>query len=37
MKELDPKKATDLDKIQPKILKMSAKVTDSHLAKHYKW
>ena len=32
IKELDPKKATGLDKISPKILKMSADVLDSHLA-----
>ena len=32
IKELDPKKATDLDKIPPKIVKMSANVIDSHLA-----
>ena len=32
IKELDPKKATGLDKIPPKIVKMSANVIDSHLA-----
>ena len=32
LKELDPKKATYLDKILPKIAKMSANVIDSHLA-----
>ena len=32
IKELDPKKATGLDKITPKIVKMSACVIDSHLA-----
>ena len=32
MKELDPKKATDLDKIPPEVVKMSANVIDSHLA-----
>ena len=31
MKELDPKKATGLDKIPSKIAKMSANVVDSHL------
>ena len=32
IKELDPKKATGLNKIPPKIVEMSANVTDSHLA-----
>ena len=32
IKELDPRKATGLDKILPKIVKMSANVIDSHLA-----
>ena len=32
IEELDPKKATDLDTIPPKIVKMSADVIDSHLA-----
>ena len=32
IKELDPKKATGLDKIPPKIVKMSANVIDSHSA-----
>ena len=32
IKELDPKKATGLDKIPSKIVKMSANVIDSHLA-----
>ena len=32
IKELDPKKATGLDKIPPKIVKMSANIIDSHLA-----
>ena len=32
IKELDPKKARDLDKIPSKIVKMSANVIDSHLA-----
>ena len=32
IKELDPEKATGLDKIPPKIVKMSANVIDSHLA-----
>ena len=31
IKELDPKKATGLDKIPAKIVHMSANVTDSHL------
>ena len=31
IKELDPKKATGLDKIPAKIVQMSANVTDSHL------
>ena len=33
IKELDPKKATSLDKTPPKIVKMSANVIDLHLAK----
>ena len=33
IKELDPTKPTDFDKIPPKIVKMSANVMDSHLAK----
>ena len=33
IKELDPTKATGFDKIPPKIVKMSANVMDSHLAK----
>ena len=32
IKELDPEKATGLDKTPPKIVKMSAKIIDSHLA-----
>ena len=32
IKELDPKKATGLDKIPPKIVKMSANVIGSNLA-----
>ena len=32
IKVLDPKKATGLDKIPPKIVKMSAHIIDSHLA-----
>ena len=32
IKELDPKKATSLDKIPPKIVKISANAIDSHLA-----
>ena len=32
IKEVDSKKATGLDKIPPKIVKMSANVIDSHLA-----
>ena len=32
IKELDPKKATALDKITPKIVRMSANVIGSHLA-----
>ena len=32
IKELDPKKATDLGKIPPKIVKISANVIDYHLA-----
>ena len=32
IKELDPKKATGIDKIPPKIVKISANVIDSHLA-----
>ena len=32
IKELDPKKATGLHKIPPKIVKMSANVIDSHSA-----
>ena len=30
IKELDPKKATGLDKIPPKVVKMSANAIDSH-------
>ena len=32
IKELDPKKATGLNKIRPKVIKMFANVKDSHLA-----